>query len=136
MRNVVRLLLIIFSVLFVSDCSFHIGQSKSENISVDAPLSEFILGRWKYEGYGNSDRSVEYTFVDDKIIKIWTGYDGGTCVYNFTEPEVISIDCSPRMIEQMKWSLKRDGQFLLIQRLDTEELKGSEQLKFERVVDK
>jgi hypothetical protein len=112
------------------------GQSKPENISVDAPLSQFILGRWKYEGYGNSDKLVEYTFVDDKVIKIWTGNDGGTCVYNFIEPEVISIDCSPRMIERMKWSVKRDGQFLLIQQLDTEELNGGEQLKFERVVDK
>jgi hypothetical protein len=40
------------------------------------------------------------------------------------------------MIERMKWSVKRNGQFLLIQRLDTEELEGGEQLQFERVAER
>jgi hypothetical protein len=130
---------IVFSVVFVSSCGIQAEQSRLDDIPVGAPLSEFIIGRWKYEGkyyyegYGYSDIFWEYTFVDEKVITIWTGNDGGTCVYSFIEPEVISIDCSPRMIEQMKWSVKRDNQFLLIQRLDTDELKGGEELKFERV---
>ena len=141
-NNVVRLLLAFFLAGLVSSCSTQVEQSKPRDIPGDTPLSEFIIGRWKYEGqyyfdgYGYSDIFWEYTFVDESVIKIWTGNDGGTCAYNFIELEVISIDCSPRMIELMKWSLKRDGEFLWIQRLETEELEGGEQLKFERVVER
>jgi hypothetical protein len=138
-RNVVRLLLMIFSVLFASNCGIQMEQTKPEDIPADAPLSEFIIGKWKYEGkyyyegYGYSDIFWEYTFVDGEVIKIWTGNDGGTCSYKFTEPEVISIDCSPRMTEIMKWSVRRDGQFLLIQRSESGQSNGGEQLQFERV---
>jgi len=125
----------VFSVLFVSSCGIETEQNKPQNISEDIPLSKFIIGKWKYEGkyyykgYGYSDIFWEYTFVDDSIIKILTYSDGGTCSYKFIESEVILIDCSPRMIELMSWSVKRDGQFLLIQRT------GGEELKFERVAE-
>ena len=138
-HTITKFLLVIFSILLVSGCRAEVERDKTPNVSSDAPLSEFIIGRWKYEGkyyyegYGYTDISWEYDFVDDKIITIWTGDDGGTCNYKFTEPEVISVDCSPRMREIMKWSVKRNGQFLLIQRLDSEQLKGGGQLEFERV---
>ena len=136
-----KFFLIAFTVLLLSSCKIEGEENKNPNLSTDTPLSEFIIGRWKYEGkyhYGNSasDISWEYTFVDEKVIKIWTGDDGGTCTYEFIEPEMISIDCSPRMMDKMKWSIKRDSQFLLIQRLETEQSKGGEQLKFERVADR
>ncbi|HLO14105.1 MAG TPA: hypothetical protein VK206_04690 [Anaerolineales bacterium] len=137
-----KFLLIIFSILFVSSCRGETERNKTPTVANDVPLSEFIKGRWKYEGkyyyegYGYSDISWEYTFVDENVIKIRRGDDRGMCTYKFIEPEIISIDCGPRMTEIMKWSLKRDGQFLLIQRLKTDELKGGEQLKFERVTER
>ena len=127
------------SLLFILSCGIFREQGEPAGFSDDMPLSDFIMGRWKYEGkyyyegYGYSDIFWEYTFLEKNVIKIWTGNDGGTCSYKFIEPEVISIDCSPRMIDIMKWSVKRDGQSLLIQRLDNGNLKGGEQLKFQRV---
>jgi len=118
--NATKLLLIIFLILFASSCGIEKEQNRLPDISEDAPLSEFILGKWKYEGkyyyegYGYSDIYWEYTFVDNKVIKIWTGNDGGTCTYKFIEAEVISVDCSPRMLELMTWSVKRDSEYLLI----------------------
>jgi hypothetical protein len=111
-------------------------QSQSKDIPADAPLTEFIIGRWKYEGkyyyegYGYADIDWEYTFVDEKVIKIQTAEDSGTCRYQFIDSGVMSIDCSPRMLDVMTWSVKRDGQFLLIQR------NGGEELKFERITNR
>jgi len=138
-NNPASFLRIALLALFIVSCSTHSEQTEPQNISPETPLSEFIIGRWKYEGkyyyegYGYSDIFWEYTFVDENIIKIWTGNDGGTCSYSFIESEVISIDCSPRTAELMKWSVKRDSQFLLIQRLKTDNLEDGEQLQFERV---
>jgi len=132
--NAARLLLIVFSVLSAFGCE--INQAQNQDFPTDAPLSEFIIGRWEYkgeyyfEGYGSAKIDWEYTFVDDKVIKIRTAEDSGTCSYQFIEPNVMSIDCSPRMLDLMTWSVKRDDQFLLIQR------SGGEELRFERVTNR
>jgi hypothetical protein len=114
-------------------------QSESLYVPENVPLSEFIIGRWKYEGkhkFENSEYVAdvywEYTFEDEKKLLIWTGNDGGTCAYQLIEAELLSIDCSPRMIDLMTWSIKRDGQALLIQRLDATYGDG-ELLRFERI---
>lgn len=128
-NNAIKFLPIFVVILIVANCESS-GETKSiPDISEDISLSEFMLGKWKYEGeyyfegYGYSDIYWEYTFVDDKVIKIWTGNDGGICSYEFIEENLISIDCNPRMQELMIWSIRRDGQYLLIQRMDEEELR-------------
>ena len=133
------LILIIGLILFASGCRTRIEQSESLYKPENAPLSEFVIGKWKYEGthkYENSEYIAdvfwEYTFVDEKKLLIWTGNDGGTCSYKFIETELLSIDCSSRMIDLMTWSIKRDGQDLLIQRLDSPYGDG-ELLRFERI---
>jgi hypothetical protein len=120
--------------LFGSSCGT--GSRETLAVSEDTPLSEFIIGRWKYEGkhkYENSEYVAdvfwEYTFVDEQKFLIWTGNDGGTCADEFV---LLSIDCSPRMLDLMTWSVKRDGQVLLIQRLNDPYGDG-ELLKFKRV---
>jgi hypothetical protein len=139
-ENSIKFILIIGSILISSSCGIAMRQSEPLDVSEDVPLSENIIGRWKYEGkhkYENSEYVAdvfwEYTFVDEKKLLIWTGDDGGTCAYEFIEAELLSIDCSPRMIELMIWSIKRDAQDLLIQRLDSEPYGDGELLRFERV---
>ncbi|MBI5354547.1 MAG: hypothetical protein HZB50_18050 [Chloroflexi bacterium] len=139
-ENSVKFTLIICSILIATSCSIGIRQNESLDMPEDMPLSEFIIGRWKYEGKHKFESSEyiadvfwEYTFVDETNLLIWTGNDGGTCTYKFIEAELISIDCSPRMIELMTWSVKRDDQDLLIQRLDSESYGDGELLRFERI---
>ena len=134
--NIIKLFLIFVTVLVIVSCGIDGERNNFPDVSENMPLSKFMLGKWKYEGkyyfegYGYSDIYWEYTFEDDKVIKIWTGYDGGTCTYEFIEEDVISIDCSPRMLELMTWSIRRDGQYLFIQRVNEEEL------RFERVTER
>src|SRR5687768_12615429 len=97
----VRLALMIGSILVISACRTIISQRDSRSVSEDAPISEFIIGRWEYEGthkYEKSDYVADvtwvYTFVDKKNVLIWTTYDGTTCTYEFVEAELLSIDCS------------------------------------------
>ena len=136
-KNSIRLFVIIVSILFGSSC--RTDSKETLAVSEDAPLSEFIIGRWKYEGKHKFENSEyvddvlwEYTFVNEKKLLIWTVNDGGTCAYEFIEAELLSIDCSPRRIDLMTWSIKRDRQDLLIQRLDAPYGDG-ELLRFERV---
>jgi hypothetical protein len=138
-KSSATLTLIIGLILTASSCGSRMEQSESLYVPENVPLAEFIIGRWKYEGkhkFENSEYVAdvywEYTFVDEKKFLIWTGNDGGACVYKLIEEELLSIDCSPRMIELMTWSIKRDGQALLIQRLDAPYGDG-ELLRFERV---
>ena len=136
----IRLMVMVGFIFVTSSCGTIISQRESLSVSEDVPLSEFIIGRWEYEGthkYENSDYVADvswvYTFVNNKNVLIWTTYDGTTCTYEFVEAELLSIDCSPRMIELMTWSVKRDGQDLLIQRLDNGANGNGELLKFTRV---
>ncbi len=113
-----------------------------KNVAADAPLSEFIIGRWGYrglaffKGYGNQQVYWEYTFRDtryhdpaqpgleinmwwdsgDKLLGMYTG-DGETCAYRFSGPDVLTVDC-PRSITVSTLSVKRHGQDLLLQWLD------------------
>jgi hypothetical protein len=136
-RCSIKLFVIIVSVLFSSGCGTR--STETVGVSEETPLPQFLIGTWQYEGkhkYEGSESVADvfwvYRFVDEKKLLIWAGNDGGTCAYRFIEAELLSIDCSPRMNELMIWSINRDGQDLLIQRLGGPYGDG-ELLRFERV---
>ncbi len=102
----------------LSGCS---TPATSQVASADEPLSDFMIGTWKYEGdytyrgYTYRDSFWVYSFQRDHVLRIWTKYDSGTCRYEHSAPNKILVDCSPRALDVETWSVERDGEFLLIQ---------------------
>ncbi len=99
----------------------------------DEPLSEFIMGAWKYEGdctqngYTYHDCFWVYTFERHNVLRIATENDGGTCRYELSAPGRVSVDCSPRLLDLMTWSIERDEERLWI------DMEGWEPLPFQRL---
>jgi hypothetical protein len=115
----------ILSLSLMFSCSvLNIEERSTPDFSADAPLSDFIYGKWEsiesYKSDGKLDTShYEIVFVNNTIVKyMWFDeegkfIDGETYSYYFIDSNNIIVD-NKRIQGEETWLLERDGQKLNI----------------------
>jgi len=110
----------------VLSCSLITGdQGSVQDVPKDAPLSEFIIGKWKSVSAINSEGNessykFEIEFVDQNTVdfawfKLEGGFlDGTTSQYSFIDSNTIFVE--DKRAGDQHWLLERDGQTLIIHR--------------------
>ena len=119
MRLPTRFLLLV--LLFLSACNNFVVTKTNVNPSGNAPLSEFILGKWQgveqtHDFYGSYVKQYQIEFIDEKTLKLTMSspYDGFTeeFQYQFISPSTLKVENS--RTKGGEWQISRSGEKLLV----------------------